>query len=376
MRRPPRFGAFGLIAGFALLAAMLPLGAVVPGLYDAARIQSELRAADALRATGQQVAVRLGRGLTEQWREHEALARFAAVDGVSGTFALRLDTAKALNARLAWMGVAAPDGRVVAASDRVLEGQDVSARPWFRAGLQGAFAGDVHDAVLLARHLPAAPGGEPLRLIDFSGPLRRADGSVLGVLGSHVEWAWARELVRTAPSPAQAEAMLVTRDGVVLVGPPALEGRRLQLRVALSAQQGVAATAIEGWEDGAQYLTAAIPVAAAGSLPGFGWSVIVRQDPAALVDTARNLVRAVAAPLLVAAALVFALGLVLARALAQPMQQLATAAISLAEGRLNHPVPDARGTRELAGFASALARLDRDPLQTVPSAAPTRQEAA
>jgi HAMP domain-containing protein len=334
---------------------------VVPGLLVAAHGQSELRAADTLNAAGHQVALRLGRGLAEQWREHEALARFAAADGVTGPFALRLDTAKALNTRLTWIGFATPDGQVVTATGRVLEGQDVSARPWFRAGLQNAFAGDLHEALMLARHLPPPASGEPLRLIDFSGPLRRADGSVFGVLGSHVNWDWVKELVRSALGPDRSEAMLIARDGVVLVGPPALEGRKLGLRVALSAQQGVPVTAVERWQDGEDYLTAAVPVASGNGMPGFGWSVVIRQNPAVMANTARSLARAVATPLVIAASVVLILGLLLARTLAGPMRRLAAAAGALADGTLNHPMPEARGTREIAGLADALARLDRLP---------------
>ena len=368
MRRIPRVGLFGLVAGFAVLAAILPLLAIIPGLLGAARLESDQRATDSLNAAARQVAVRLDRGLAEQWREHEALARITTTEGVGSSFGLRLDTAKALNSRLAWMGVATPDGRVLVATDRVLEGQDVSARPWFRAGLHGAFAGDLHEALMLARHLPPAAGGEPLRLIDFAAPLRRADGSTLGVLGSHVDWLWVRDLVRSAPGPARTEALLIARDGKVLVGPPALEGRQLRLRTTLSAQQGVAAAGIEAWDDGESYVTVAVPIVAGGGMPGFGWSVVVRQDPAAMAETARNLGRAVATPLLIAAVLVLAGGLMVARALAQPLGRLAAAAGALAEGRLDYPMPEARTTREIARLADALARLD----QATPAAAPAR----
>lgn len=235
MRRLPRVGVSALIAVFATFAAVIPLLAALSGLLNAARNESDLRATDSLNVASRQIALRLSRGLTEQWFEHEALARIATTEGINGNFSVRLDTAKALNSRLAWMGIAAPDGRVLAATNNLLEGQDVSARPWFRAGLQGAFAGDVHEAQLLARHLPRAADGEPLRLIDFSGPLRRPDGSVAAVLGSHVDWAWVRDLVRAAPGPTGAEALLISREGIVLVGPAGLEGRQLRLRATLSA---------------------------------------------------------------------------------------------------------------------------------------------
>ena len=359
MRRIPRISTFTLIAAFAFTAAALPLAAVLPGLLAAARTEGDLRATETLTILARQAASRLGNGLARQWRDQEVLVRIAMTEGIDGNFALRLDTAKALNAGLAWMGVAAPDGRVLTATDQVLLGSDVSARPWFRAGLQGAFAGDLHEAALLARFLPSAPGGEPTHLIDFAGPVRRADGSVLAVLGSHVQWSWVREIMRDTPASQRTEAMLISRDGIVLAGPPALEGRRLGLRAVLSAQQGVSAAGVESWEDGISYVTVAQPIVLGEGTPGFGWSVVVRQAPVSILRRASAIGKAVATPLTIAAAIILAGGILLARAIARPLVQLADGAAAIAENRSNGPIPDPRTTRELALLANALARLDR-----------------
>ncbi len=51
----------------------------------------------------------------------------------------------------AWIGLAGPDGRVLVSTSGLLEGEDVSSRPWFAAGRQGPAALDVHEAKLLQR---------------------------------------------------------------------------------------------------------------------------------------------------------------------------------------------------------------------------------
>jgi len=84
----------------------------------------------------------------------------------------------------AWIGIAQPDGRVVAATDGMLEKGDVSSRPWFHAGQQAVSATDYHEAVLLGKVLPRAP--DPWRFVDVSGPIRDADGTLRGVLGIHL----------------------------------------------------------------------------------------------------------------------------------------------------------------------------------------------
>ncbi|MFC7739062.1 hypothetical protein ACFQX4_25510 [Roseomonas sp. GCM10028921] len=53
----------------------------------------------------------------------------------------------------AWIGVVDAAGRVLSPSGRLLEGVNVSARPWFQHGRVGVFAGDVHEAALLASRL-------------------------------------------------------------------------------------------------------------------------------------------------------------------------------------------------------------------------------
>lgn len=361
MRRIPARTVSASILAFAILAALLPLAFAVPGFLSVSRSTVGDRAADSLASAARQVSIRLGSGLSEQWTELRAVAGWAAADGIGGTFPLRLDTIRAVNANLAWMGVASPEGRVLVATGRILEGQDVSARPWFRAGLQGDFAGDLHDGPLLRTVLPPRPESDPLRVIDFATPLRRPDGTLIGVLGSHVDWRWIRDRVRNAPLPAGMEAMLVRRDGTVIVGPQGLEGTRLTLRSTLAAGQGVGVVTEEAWPDGRRYLSAGVPAGAAAGLPGFGWTVIVRQPPEAALGGIRSLAQAIGLPLLACAAILLLAGFALARWIGRPFAQLADSATALAEGRLQAPVPEARSTREAALLSAALARLDRGP---------------
>ena len=105
---------------------------------------------------------------------------------------------------------------------------------------------------LLQRALPSDGSSEPLRVLDFSAPVRRAtDGAVVGVIGTHIGWHWIRDLVRSTPRPAEADVLLVSRDGTVIVGPAGLEGTRQQhLRAILAAGHGAPVTAEETWPDG------------------------------------------------------------------------------------------------------------------------------
>jgi hypothetical protein len=367
MRRAPRFGVFSLIAAFVLLAAFVPLFALLPGVATITKGESSQRLTGTLRAAAQQTAAQLNDHLADLWREHATLVQIAMNGGVNQNFNVRLDTAKMLNRRLAWIGVASPEGRVILASERVLLGADVSARPWFRAGLQAPFAGDVREALRLSAHLPAATDGEPVRLVDFSSPLRGSDGTTHGVLVSTVAWSWVRDLIRTAAMPDGAQALLITRNGTVLAGPAGMEGTRLATGAGLSARQGASASSVETWADGVSYLTVAVPIVGAEGAPSFGWSVVIRQNHAAVVNTAHLLGVTLGLPLMLGSVIVLVTGVLVAVTVARPLRRLALASTALADGRLEKPVGESRTSWEMAAIADALARLDhRVPTNFVP----------
>jgi hypothetical protein len=164
-------------------------------------------------SAAQDAADRLARTLDTEWQRHldlaaalEALGPAAPPEEVHRA----VDVAQARGGHLTWIGLArAADGRVLAATDGVLEGADVSRRPWFGAGLQEPLAEGVHDAVLLQAALPGHGQGEPLRLIDFALPLRAGPGQVTAVLGAHLDCAWIRDPLRDARMPQGARLVLV-----------------------------------------------------------------------------------------------------------------------------------------------------------------------
>lgn len=168
------------------------------------------------------VAETMARELDRQW---ELIRRAAAAIEALGTSAspatLRriLNEAQAEAPHTVWIGIAdARTGRVTAASQGIIEGWDVGGRDWFQAGRTRDFAGDVHLAQLLQQAIPRYREGEPLRLIDFTTPLRNRAGEVVAVLGSHVDWRWVAATVQNAPVPAGAEVALLGADWKVVAG--------------------------------------------------------------------------------------------------------------------------------------------------------------
>lgn len=87
-----------------------------------------------------------------------------------------------------WSGLTDVDGKVVFATGGVLEGADVSFRPWFKEGQIRPHVADKHEALLLASKLPKR--ADTYQFIDMSVPVISDSGSLLGVLALHLDWGW------------------------------------------------------------------------------------------------------------------------------------------------------------------------------------------
>jgi diguanylate cyclase (GGDEF)-like protein/PAS domain S-box-containing protein len=227
----------------------------------------------------------------------------------------------------AWIGLANPDGSVYAATQGLLEGHDVSQRPWFRGGRQQLYAGDFHPATLLGKKLPYS--ADPWRFVDAAAPVRRSDGSDRGVLCVHMSWSWARRLMQTLVAPADqrysAEILVVRADGTVMLGPNGMEEQKIAPPSLALSQIGPSGALRETWADGRGYRTGYARTGKPGDPATLTWSVLVRQPEEVAMAGARSLQRQI---LLLGAILGLALAVAaaaVARRLALPLNALSKA---------------------------------------------------
>ena len=126
---------------------------------------------------GQSMANQLDLGMYDHYRDVETLIALPPLAQVWGRDRAKmrevLNGIKASRPEFAWIGFAAPDGTVLAASGGLIEGVSVADRPWFRTALAGPMVGDVHEAKLLATLLEDDGTGEPFRFVDIAFPLKR-----------------------------------------------------------------------------------------------------------------------------------------------------------------------------------------------------------
>jgi HAMP domain-containing protein len=208
--------------------------------------------------------------------------------------------------------------------------------------------------VLLAKLL--GKGSEPLRFIDFSAPVRDADGAVRGVVAIHVHWDWVQAQLQSLSSP-DIELALVALNRNVLFGPQDLIGRRLLIGAAVVASQGRALTRAEQWPDGTLYMTSIVPTIQYRDMRSFGWSVIIRQNLGSALAPMRELVRQFWRILSIGAAISLALLYLVIRWLATPLRRLTAFTVGLAAGDLSSPPHEETRYAEASDLSAALVRV-------------------
>ncbi|WP_181708557.1 cache domain-containing protein [Chthonobacter rhizosphaerae] len=336
-------------------AALLLVPAVIAGTIYTGALQrrAEAMTVETLKVRGDLSANLLARRLHQLWQEVEALSRVVSTGDIPDA-RRQIDMVSRLDRRYSWIGFADTEGRVTAATAGMLEGATVAERPWFRRGLTGPTAIDVHEALLLAKLLPAT--NEPWRFIDFAAPVTGPDGAVSGVIGAHLDWRWVADNVASLQAPG-IDVILVSRDGTVLLGPPDLVDKTLTIGSVAAASRATMSVLDERWPDGKDYVTVTAPTIGHEDLPSFGWSLLIRQDVQAALQPTRELVRSFWITL--GAGAIAALGLLAlgARLVTTPLRRLVTAAeATLGDGLLKPPHEETR-YEEAARLSDALTRL-------------------
>jgi PAS domain S-box-containing protein len=282
-----------------------------------------------LAVLARQMSNRLDRGMFERHRELQLMSSRLSRLPDDALVQAELDAAKNSYRYYLWMGLARDDGVVLAASDDALVGGNLASQPWFLNALAGSNLGPVHEEAL-PRQL--SPERRRQRFYDVAFPLKMGGG--VRVLGAHVSWDWAQDVRQAVfgTGPLTAEPLVVSREGVVLLGPADLEGRTLQLASLEAARAGRNGHLRERWPDGRTYVVGYDPSRGFQSSPGLGWSILVRQDTDAAYAPVRALQRRVALWGGGLALLFSLIGWMVARRIARPLLDLATDARRLEQG--------------------------------------------
>lgn len=262
--------------------------------------------------------------------------------------------------RYAWIGFARPDGIIEASTGKMLEGQSVAERPWFKAALKGPFAGDLHEALLLNRLL-RPDGGEPLRFVDVAAPIYDTRGTLVGVIGVHLYWSWAEQMRKALLVPQRifpgTDIRVLDGTGRVLLGPNIGEAmdHLPAVQAALRGETGARRETIESSE----WLVGYDSANGYRDYPGLGWRVLTMTP----MEIAYAPIREIEGGLLLLGAIAALIGsgisYLVARRLTAPLNRLAEDARRSSDRPETAFLSRSGGSREVVRLSQALRALVR-----------------
>lgn len=308
-----------------------------------------------------EMADRLDRDMTARIAEVDLLVAIPTIRDNANREAMRalIDNLQDAVPLFSWIGLTDSRGTVIAASDGVLEGKSIAARPVFTEAQTARFVGDVHDAVMLASLLPN-PTGEPVKFVDISQPIFGPEGDFLGVLATHLSWVWAgdvrRALLADKGRDNAIDLFVVASDGTfILSAERGLLGRHANM-AAVHLAGGGRGWRIEEWPDGSRHVTGFARMRGQSGISGFGWTILARQP----IDQAFAPAYAIAGQIALFGftllALSVAVGWVAGNRVIRPLRDL-TRAVEVLRERQGKRLAEVKGPREVQLLARAFRRL-------------------
>ncbi len=269
-----------------------------------------------------------------------------------------------------WIGVADPQGHLLAATGGQYVGTAITTRSFTPEAVKEnvglSASAERRGAPISGVQVHAIAPGKDQMVMDLVHVMQMPDGTVTGLVLAQLSWTRMYELehlvLSADPSGAfTREAFVVSAHDEVLLGPEGTVGSRMSLPAIDRARAGIARGTEEIWADGRSYLTGSASVASVASAPGLGpadtrWTVLVREP----IETAyapayalREAILQIGALL----ALVFAaFGWVFATWITRPMARIADAAERLRQGD-DVELPSLHGSAEIESLSASLRAL-------------------
>ncbi|GEM_PF-6759140 len=321
--------------------------------------QEEKEISETLLKRTSMLSIKIDRALYERYQNIILHARLLVDQNVLGepeALGRHLDALKQFHEGYAWIGYAGRDGKVLAASDGLLEGEDVSQRSWYIEAIKANYVSDPHRALMLENKL-YVDGPEPMRFLDIATPVVVSSKEIVGVLGAHIDWRWIKSMTERMPRRERSDFMIVASNKAVLLGPSDLQDNELPASMARTLEQAEAGYWVARWPDGNTYLTGFSRSGGYRNYPGLNWFILERQRIELAYAPIYELLGQLMLWSLVVAALFALAGWITARRITKPLLVISGVAENIEHGDTRAKIPSMRTYREVAVLASALSRL-------------------
>ncbi|MFK3864842.1 diguanylate cyclase [Pseudoalteromonas rhizosphaerae] len=267
-----------------------------------------------------------------------------------------IDQIKSSYKDYAWIGFANVEGAVLASSNGVLKGADVSQRPWFIHGRSGPFVGDVHKALLLESLLPKPKDGVPIRFVDFAAPVIGQNGELKGVVATHADWAWVREVLLSSLTDVSKrkgiDIFIIDNEHSVLY-PDNHFPNNIEVPKVLP-KDGQFKSLL--WQDDEKYLTSLVSVRSPEST-NLGWQIVVRQPLSIAMSAVKEVHKLLLFFGVFATLLCMLLAYKFASTLSRPLERLALTAKSIQQGNRKATFQDDSQLSEVLSLSRSLQEM-------------------
>ncbi|MDT0683962.1 hypothetical protein RM543_14825 [Roseicyclus sp. F158] len=331
------------IAAFllAILVVTLPIRSHVNAFERNVQSEGVTRAGRAL-----QLAV--SKTMEREWRSLEAVAAQVDMSNQKGmqNFA---DAVPRASSAIAWTGIVAADGRIVAGTGGIEVGSDASQERWFREGRAGGSVSSVYRREAL--------GDDSDGLINMSAPVLDQMGRSIGVVVYSLRIDWLTAYMSDAARELGLDIAVRDEEGrMVLELDEQIQGPLDPDVMALSEIGHDLTRFIPAQNDQPAHVLGVFPSMLQGELPHFGWDLVVRvpalQGQASLAAFMRKISWSIAA-------LFVALGcatVFYTVHFLRPIEELSRVAGKIADGDASYP-PERTSSRESAALSAALVRI-------------------
>lgn len=330
------------------------------------RLQQQ--AATALHIVASNTATMLQQDLQQQSRRAQVLATSKELweQGLASRgVADMLARMQHINPHNVWIGVADVHGTVQNATDHLLQGTDVSQRPWFQYAQSGPFISQVYTSQQLTQLLQksADASAQALRVVDFAAPIQGPDGSLLGVLGIHSSWDWARDAVERLQQGAaknnQQSIFIFDKAGTLIYAPDGATApyTRLEQTLPEAMERNSPNANLVQWKDRAQpFLTSAVQLPTPSPANDLGWWIVARQPVEAAYADANRMLWLSLGFAGIAGLLTALVAWSLARHVSDDLKQLAQAASQI-QAHTHASIPLLHSNREVFKLSQALSGM-------------------